>query len=105
MTSEIKSENYQSFRIIKNNDLPLSTDNIKIIAHYDESLGYHIVLWGDIMDAFKNVIHVRNGDTIISFVKDKNFEKYVYQHGYILIILFRYHLLNASMKLNLIDTP
>ncbi|KAF9118324.1 hypothetical protein BGX30_004654, partial [Mortierella sp. GBA39] len=52
------------------NEQPPATYNILHIAcHPDVSSGNDIILWSDILAAFEDVVHVRYGTTILSFLK------------------------------------
>ncbi|KAF9957186.1 hypothetical protein BGZ65_002217 [Modicella reniformis] len=57
-----------------------STDcDIKIKPHKDSKSGEHIVLWSDIQQAFKNAMFIRNDGSLVSFLKDDNFEELIPQ--------------------------
>ncbi|KAF9199983.1 hypothetical protein BGZ49_009821, partial [Haplosporangium sp. Z 27] len=55
-----------------NSSTPLPIKYIK--AHYDSKSNRHFVLWDDIQLAYKNVSHLQNGDHVVTFVKDDNYE-------------------------------
>ena len=68
------SHQLQAFRQIYSDGTgaPLPIVNIK--PRFDNKTGEYIVLWNDVLMAFKNPLHVRNGDTAVPFVTDENFE-------------------------------
>ncbi|KAF9349190.1 hypothetical protein BGX26_012499 [Mortierella sp. AD094] len=47
---------------------------VNINPRFDNKTGQYIILWNDVLMAFKNPLHVRNGDTAVPFVTDENFE-------------------------------
>ncbi|KAG0291968.1 hypothetical protein BGZ97_005735, partial [Linnemannia gamsii] len=51
-------------------------DILYITCHPDPSLGKDIILWDDIVAAFKDPLHIRNGAKIIPFLKGADFKKY-----------------------------
>lgn len=69
----------------KNNPFPLTgapttqSSNLEIV-HVEirlDSDGTEIVLWDDILSAFKDAINIRRGIKVLPFLKDKGFKKYV----------------------------
>jgi hypothetical protein len=52
-------------------------DTIYLVCHPDPSSGKDILLWDDIVAAFKDdVVHVRSGAVVIPFLKGPDFKKY-----------------------------
>lgn len=49
-------------------------DVLYIKSRRDNTTGQCIILWKDILQAFGDVKHVRDGPTIVSFVTDDDFE-------------------------------
>ena len=45
-----------------------------VACHPDPSLGKDIVLWDDIVTAFKYSLHIRNGARILPFLKGADFK-------------------------------
>ncbi|KAG0273444.1 hypothetical protein BGZ96_004842, partial [Linnemannia gamsii] len=43
-------------------------------CHFDDISGKDIILWEDILAAFKDVLHVRSGYKILSFLKGRDFK-------------------------------
>ncbi|KAI8349156.1 hypothetical protein B0O80DRAFT_429247 [Mortierella sp. GBAus27b] len=53
-----------------------STDQfLKIATHLDSETGKHFVLWKDIQVGFKNADSIRDGETLVPFLKDSNWEE------------------------------
>jgi hypothetical protein len=53
-----------------------STDRVlKIAAHLDSETGKHFVLWKDIQVGFENADSIRDGETLVPFLKDANWEE------------------------------
>jgi hypothetical protein len=65
-------------RVYDNEDLNTSASLSKVFRlayHFDDISGKNIVLWDDILAAFKDAIHVRAGDNILPFLKGRDFKK------------------------------
>lgn len=60
-----------------NRQLPATSDILHITCHPDDSSGNDIILWSDILAAFKDVCHVRHGTTILTFLKGPDLQKQV----------------------------
>lgn len=52
-----------------------TSDIIHIACHPDVSLGNDVILWRDILAAFKDVVHVCHGATIVPFLKGPELQK------------------------------
>ncbi|KAG0278741.1 hypothetical protein BGZ96_002253, partial [Linnemannia gamsii] len=52
----------------------LLNDIFHVTYHLDPTTGKGIILWDDILSAFKNVVHVKSGTKIISFQKGSDFK-------------------------------
>ncbi|KAF9101743.1 hypothetical protein BGX27_011349 [Mortierella sp. AM989] len=65
----------QAFRQVYNDGsmAPLST-TVNVNPRFDSKTEEYIILWNDVLMAFKKPLHVRNGDTAIPFLTDENFE-------------------------------
>lgn len=56
-----------------------STDTIYLVSHPDPVSGNDILLWDDILAAFKaDVVHVRSGSVVLPFLKGLAFKKWVF---------------------------
>ncbi|KAG0282804.1 hypothetical protein BGZ96_012818 [Linnemannia gamsii] len=80
MTLEGSSdEHVQAMRRVYENanptDSPSPNDIFHVTYHLDPATGKGIILWDDILSAFKNVVHVRTGTMILSFLKGSDFKK------------------------------
>lgn len=80
MTLEDPSgEHVQAVRRVYENANPTdspSPDDIFHVTYYlDPVTGKGIILWDDILSAFKNVVHVKTGTRILSFLKGSDFKK------------------------------
>ncbi|KAF9356972.1 hypothetical protein BGX26_004439 [Mortierella sp. AD094] len=68
----------QMFRLVHGDGTLASSSplsgTVKIEPRFDNKVGGFIILWNDITAAFKNPIHIRDGDTVVPFLTDKNFE-------------------------------
>ncbi|KAF9171865.1 hypothetical protein BGX21_006755 [Mortierella sp. AD011] len=68
----------QGFRPVYNaNTLtssPLPSELVYIEPHFINQTGEYIVLWDEILVAFKNASHVRNGATLVPFLRDGSFQ-------------------------------
>ncbi|KAK3836724.1 MAG: hypothetical protein J3R72DRAFT_526187 [Linnemannia gamsii] len=68
----------QAVRCVYENGQPVTgspSDIVHLTCHPDDSIGRDILLWDDILAAFKDdVIHVRLGTRVLPFVKGANFK-------------------------------
>ncbi|KAF8976972.1 hypothetical protein BGZ46_007796 [Entomortierella lignicola] len=68
----------QLFRLVNSDGTPSEATSLSAIVRveprYDDKVGGHIILWNDITAAFKDPLHIRDGDSIVPFIVDKNFE-------------------------------
>jgi hypothetical protein len=65
-------------RVYDNEDLNTTASVSKVFrlaCHFDDISGKNIVLWDDILAAFKDVFHVRAGENILPFLKGRDFKK------------------------------
>ncbi|KAF9421310.1 hypothetical protein BGZ76_003987, partial [Entomortierella beljakovae] len=65
---------FQQFRILYRNGTTLSSlseseEVVYFPTNYDSSIGKDVILWEDIMLAYKNATHIRDGRFIIQFLK------------------------------------
>lgn len=69
----------QAVRKVYENDtlasVPVVSDIFHVACYPDVSSGKDIILWDDILAAFKNVVHVRFGTMILPFLKGPDFKK------------------------------
>ncbi|KAK3836713.1 MAG: hypothetical protein J3R72DRAFT_423848 [Linnemannia gamsii] len=72
----------QAVRRVYENETPVpgtttttTSTTFHIACHPDGASGKDIILWDDIVAAFKDVIHVRNGTLIVPFLKGPDFKK------------------------------
>ena len=77
---DLPQEQTQAIRIVNRSGLPSYESSVQSevlhIAYYvDSSTGENIILWDDIKAAFPNAVHIRDGTTILSFLKGPNFKK------------------------------
>jgi hypothetical protein len=56
-------------------DPPSPNDIFYVTYHLDPATGKGIILWDDILAAFKNVVYVKTGTKLLSFLKGPGFEK------------------------------
>jgi hypothetical protein len=77
MTNQETQPHLQAVRLVYENSDPSSSSNIIHLAcRPDPSSGSEIILWDDIVDAFKeDVIHVRSGTVVLSYLKGPDFRK------------------------------
>jgi hypothetical protein len=64
-------------RVYENEDLNTTASLSKVFrleCHFDDVSGKSIILWDDILAAFKGVVHVRVGERILPFLKGRNFK-------------------------------
>ncbi|KAF9997902.1 hypothetical protein BGZ79_008405 [Entomortierella chlamydospora] len=68
----------QGFRPIYNTGTsatpPQSSEPVYIEPHFISQTGEYIVLWDEVLVAFKNASYVRNGNTLVPFLRDENFQ-------------------------------
>ncbi|KAF9898609.1 hypothetical protein EC991_010816, partial [Linnemannia zychae] len=67
----------QPVRLVDKNGIPFTPSNtIHLVCHSDPSSGRNIILWDDILAAFKvdDVIHVRSGTIVLPFLKGADFK-------------------------------
>ncbi|KAI8349157.1 hypothetical protein B0O80DRAFT_501571 [Mortierella sp. GBAus27b] len=69
MSADIAAPPVQKFRC------PSTDQSLKIAAHLDSETGKHFVLWKDIQVGFKNADSIRDGETLVPFLKDANWEE------------------------------
>ncbi|KAG0374139.1 hypothetical protein BGX24_010788, partial [Mortierella sp. AD032] len=83
MTNQESHLNVQAVRRVYENELPTNCSTttpappgtIYLVCHSDDSSGKDILLWDDILAAFKDdVIHVRYGAVVLPFLKGPNFK-------------------------------
>jgi hypothetical protein len=72
-------EHVQALRRVYENanptDPPSPNDIFHVTYHLDPTTGKGIILWDDILAAFKNVVHVKTGTKLLSFLKGQDFKK------------------------------
>ncbi|KAG0282656.1 hypothetical protein BGZ96_000260 [Linnemannia gamsii] len=64
-------------RVYENEDLNTTTSLSKVFyleCNYDDVSAKDIILWDDILAAFKDVVHARSGAKILPFLKGRNFK-------------------------------
>ncbi|KAG0290098.1 hypothetical protein BGZ96_006453 [Linnemannia gamsii] len=64
-------------RVYEKEDLNTTASLSKVFRlewHVDDVSGKNIILWDDILAAFKDVVHVRVGEKILPFLKGRNFK-------------------------------
>ncbi|KAG0282803.1 hypothetical protein BGZ96_012817, partial [Linnemannia gamsii] len=64
-------------RVYENEDLNTTASLSKVFRlewHFDDVSDKNIILWDDILAAFKDVVHVRAGVKILPLLKDRNFK-------------------------------
>lgn len=59
-----------------------SPEIVHVDIHKDHS-GKDIVLWEDVLVAFKDAVNIRNGLRIVPFLKDASFKTYVVRWSWI----------------------
>ncbi|KAK3836722.1 MAG: hypothetical protein J3R72DRAFT_423854 [Linnemannia gamsii] len=78
MTIHDTPPSVQAVRRVYENGQPVTgspSDIVHLTCHPDDSIGRDILLWDDILAAFKDdVIHVRSGVRVLPFVKGANFK-------------------------------
>jgi hypothetical protein len=86
ISQESLRERAQAIRPMYKNSLlaltgtPTTRSSNLEIVHIEirlDSEGTEIVLWDDILCAFKDAINIRRGIKVLPFLKDKDFKKYV----------------------------
>ncbi|KAF9919023.1 hypothetical protein FBU30_011185 [Linnemannia zychae] len=61
--------------IYKNSSSPTTAVPVSyIVVHHDDSSNRNIVLWDDVLQAFKDALHIRHGAVIIPFLKGSDFK-------------------------------
>ena len=79
MTAQETPPHAQAVRRVYENkssaSAPAVSDIFHVACHPDVSSGKDIVLWDDILAAFKDVVHVRSGIMILPFLKGPDFKK------------------------------
>ncbi|KAK3824262.1 MAG: hypothetical protein J3R72DRAFT_528789 [Linnemannia gamsii] len=80
MTAHDNHPNIQAVRRVYENEQPVSNSAPTGITHLvcqpDASSGKNILLWDDVLDAFKeDVIHIRSGTVVLPFLKGPGFKK------------------------------
>ncbi|KAI8358176.1 hypothetical protein B0O80DRAFT_485256, partial [Mortierella sp. GBAus27b] len=68
---------FQRFCIFDSSGLSSSTGTIAIDTHQDPTTGQRFTLWRDIQLVFKGAQYIRNGDALVSFMTDEDFEDLV----------------------------
>lgn len=71
-------------------------DILYIACHPDPSLGKDIILWDDIIAAFKDPLHIHDGAKILPFIKGADFKKQVHTITVFWLTGRCYFLLEAS---------
>ncbi|KAG0284742.1 hypothetical protein BGZ97_008072, partial [Linnemannia gamsii] len=64
-------------RVYESEDLNTTASLSKVFrfeSYFDEVSGKNIILWDDILAAFKDVVHVRLGEKIFPFLKGRDFK-------------------------------
>jgi len=85
----MEQESVQAVRLITRNGEPTSacssplepssqTAILYLACHPDPSIGKDIILWDDVVAAFKDPVHIRNGAKILPFLKGPDFKKYIF---------------------------
>ncbi|KAF9116078.1 hypothetical protein BGW39_002836, partial [Mortierella sp. 14UC] len=64
----------QAVRVVNRAGLPVyepsaQSEMFFLACHHDPASEQTIILWDDVLDAFKTVVHVRDGTRILSFLK------------------------------------
>lgn len=59
-----------------------SPETVHVDIHMDPS-GKDIVLWEDVLVAFKDAVNIRYGTRVVPFLKDASFRTYVVQWSWI----------------------
>ncbi|KAG0289923.1 hypothetical protein BGZ96_006610, partial [Linnemannia gamsii] len=62
-------------RVYENEDLNTTTSLSKVFRlarHFDNVSGKDIILWDDVLAAFKDAVHVRSGETVLPFLKGRD---------------------------------
>ncbi|KAK3824247.1 MAG: hypothetical protein J3R72DRAFT_479529, partial [Linnemannia gamsii] len=80
MTVQDTHPSIQAVRRIYENEQPASSTTpagvIYLVCQPDPSSGKDILLWDDVLDAFKDdVIHIRSGAVVLPFLKGSDFKK------------------------------
>jgi hypothetical protein len=70
----------QAVRVVNRIGLPTSKSDTQseifyLACHDDAASEQIIILWDDVLDAFKTVIHVRHGPRILPFLKGSDLRK------------------------------
>ncbi|KAK3824248.1 MAG: hypothetical protein J3R72DRAFT_18471 [Linnemannia gamsii] len=62
-------------RVFENGDRSTLSETIHLVCHSDTTAGKDILLWDDILAAFKDdVVHVRSGTIVLPFLKGPDFK-------------------------------
>jgi hypothetical protein len=75
------NEHFQAVRSVYENGHPTGgpstpSNIIYLACHPDETTGKDILLWDDVLAAFKDdVVHVRSGVKVLPFLKGRDFKK------------------------------
>ena len=68
----------QEFRLVQidsTSTIPIPLlDSVSIQPRLDKSTGGYVILWDDILMAFKNAMYIRNGKMLVPFLIDENFQ-------------------------------
>jgi hypothetical protein len=81
MTTQDIHPTFQAVRRVYENEhsansSTVPTETLYLVCHPDPSLGKDILLWDDILAAFKdNIVHVRSGAVVLPFLKGSDFKK------------------------------
>ncbi|KAK3824264.1 MAG: hypothetical protein J3R72DRAFT_479541 [Linnemannia gamsii] len=80
MTTQDTHPNIQVVRRVYENEQPANSSalagRIYLVCHPDASSGKDILLWDDVLAAFKEeVIHIRSGGVALPFLKGPDFRK------------------------------
>ncbi|KAG0007163.1 hypothetical protein BGZ65_001708 [Modicella reniformis] len=78
---------HQKFRTSTLSEVSSPTATITIWTHQDPRTGHRFILWRDIQLVFKNAQYIKNGDALVSFVTDEDFEEISYHPGIILDVV------------------
>ncbi|KAG0261802.1 hypothetical protein BGZ95_004151 [Linnemannia exigua] len=76
MTILVSLPGVQAVRgVFENGDHSAVSETIHLVCHSDTTTGKTILLWDDILAAFKDdVVHVRSGTTVLPFLKGSSFK-------------------------------
>ncbi|KAH7060279.1 hypothetical protein BKA57DRAFT_487989 [Linnemannia elongata] len=77
----------QAVRKVYENDslasVPAVSDIFHVACYPDVSSGKDIILWDDILAAFKNVVHVRFGTMILPFLNGPDFKNQLFRTAFL----------------------